>query len=84
MASVDDLDAAWDALHGSMPPGWVVGRPMYHDEAQLWEQYAFRPPERRKDGKGRDEWTAIAATEAECVRKMARCLNEISAGRWPA
>jgi hypothetical protein len=34
-------------------------------------------------GKRSREWTAVAPTELEVVREMARCLGEISAGRVP-
>jgi hypothetical protein len=36
----------------------------------------------RKVGDSR-EWTAVGKTEAECVHEMARCLQEVSAGRVP-
>jgi len=78
-----DLEAAWDQLHATLPPGWVVGRPMYHDERRTWEQYAYDPAERPKVGKRSREWTAIAPAEVECVLEMARCLVELRAGRWP-
>ncbi len=29
------------------------------------------------------EWTAIGATEVDCLLEMARCLRELSAGRVP-
>jgi hypothetical protein len=29
------------------------------------------------------EWTAVAPTELEVVREMARCLAIIGDGRWP-
>lgn len=81
--TTDDLEAAWDELHDATPAGWVVGRPRFHDERNEWHQYAFDPSERPKVGKRSREWTAVGHTEVACVMEMARCLREISAGRWP-
>ena len=78
-----DLVAAWDELHAANTMGWQVGRPYLHDEHSTWEQYAFDPTERPKVGKRSREWTAVRPTEAACVREMARCLVELSEGRWP-
>jgi hypothetical protein len=48
-----------------------------------WSQHAFDPFVKQKLGKRSREWTAVGNTEAECIREMARCLREISEGRWP-
>lgn len=77
------LAASWDQLHSALPPGWQVGRPMYHDERRTWEQYAWLPSGKVRGGKPRKEWTAVGATEVECVKEMARCLAELGQGRWP-
>ena len=45
--------------------------------------YAFDPAEIAHVGIRKREWTAIAATEADVVAEMARCLAEVSAGRVP-
>lgn len=78
-----ELAAAWDAVHAANTMGWQVGRPYLHDERGSWEQYAFDPKETPRVGKRSREWIAIGTTEAECVREMAMCLEELAAGRWP-
>jgi hypothetical protein len=78
-----DLDAAWDDLHDAKPPGWFVGRPFYHERDRAWEQYAFDPSERAVVGVRSREWTAVAPTEAEVIRELARCLRLIREGRVP-
>lgn len=75
-----DSDARAD-LHAATPPGWYVGRPMYHDERGQWQMYAFDPSERAVMSLRSREWTAVAATEEGVVSEMARCLCEIGAGR---
>ena len=72
----DDLGAAWAAIHDATPAGSFVGRPSYHDERHEWTQYAFDPREVPKVGVRSRVWTAIGATEVEC-------LPEIGAGRVP-
>jgi hypothetical protein len=76
-----DLEAAWEAVHDVTPPGWFVGRPSYHDERHEWTQFAFDQRERPSVGVSSREWTAVAATEVECLREMARGQREI--GRRP-
>ncbi|MDQ3493426.1 MAG: hypothetical protein M3452_09240, partial [Chloroflexota bacterium] len=70
-------------VHDATPPGWQVGRPYYHVERRQWVQYSFDPSERPVVGLRSREWTAVSATEVECVREMARCLREIGEGRAP-
>ena len=43
----------------------------------------LRPREVAKVGVRSREWTAIGATEVDCLLEMARCLREIGAGRAP-
>jgi hypothetical protein len=31
------LRHAWDELLAATPPGWYVGRPMYHEERNEWQ-----------------------------------------------
>ncbi len=76
-------EEAWSELHAATPAGWYVGQPSYHDERNEWLMYAFDPSERAVMGKRSREWTAVARTEGAVVREMARCLREISEGRWP-
>ena len=45
--------------------------------------YAFDQTEKAHLGRRSREWTAVGQTEEECIRVMARCLREISAGRVP-
>ena len=45
--------------------------------------YAFDTRERPKAGHRSREWTAVAASELEVVREMARCLRRIGEGRVP-
>ena len=73
----DEPEAAWDAVFASLPAGWSVGRPSYHDERHEWTQYAFDSFEVPKVGLRSKEWTAIGATEEDCLLEMARCLREI-------
>ena len=49
----------------------------------VWEQYAFDPRERAQVEVRSREWTAVAQTEVEVVREMARCLRLIGAGQVP-
>ena len=44
--------------------------------------YAFDTRERAKAGHRSREWTAVAATELEVVREMARCLRIVGTGQW--
>lgn len=78
------LEAAWQQMHAAMPPGWVLGRPSYHDERRGWILYAYARSERPRMGQRSREWTAVAGTEVGVVCEMARCLREIREGRWPA
>ncbi len=79
----DDIEAAWGEVFDALPAAWSVGRPSYHDERHEWTQYAFDSFEVAKVGVRSKEWTAIGATEVECLVETARCLLEISAGRVP-
>ncbi len=45
--------------------------------------YAFDPSEKPVVGLRKREWQAIASTEEDVVREMARWLREIREGRWP-
>ena len=49
----------------------------------VWEQYAFDPSERAQAGARSREWTAVAQSEVEVVREMARCLRLIGDGLVP-
>ena len=49
----------------------------------IFAMVAFDTRERPKAGHRTREWTAVAASELEVVREMARCLELISEGRWP-
>ncbi len=77
-----ELADAWDELHAATPLGWFVGRPGQRHGGQ-WAMYAFDTTEKAHIGRRSREWTAVAQTEVECVREMARCLREISEGRVP-
>jgi hypothetical protein len=47
--------------------------------------FTFDTSDRARAGKPRTrEWTAVAQTELDVVREMARCLREINEGRWPS
>ena len=81
--TADDLDAAWAVIHDATPTGWYVGQPSYHDERHEWTQYAFDQRERAVNGARSREWTAIGATEGECLLEMARCPCELGADRVP-
>ena len=39
--------------------------------------YAFDTRERHKHGRRSREWTAVAQSELDVVREMARCLRQI-------
>ena len=78
-----DLETAWSDLHDATPAGWFVGRTAYNERHKEWEQYAFDPSERAQMGVRTCEWTAVAATEVEVVRELARCLRLIPEGRMP-
>jgi hypothetical protein len=60
-----------------------VWRPSHHEERREWIQFAYDPSERPRVGKRSREWTAVASSEVECVREMARCLTMIAKGGWP-
>ena len=49
----------------------------------MFEQYAFDPRERAQVGVRSREWTAVAATELEDIRELARCFRVIREGRVP-
>ena len=78
-----ELEDAWSDLHDAKPAGWYVGRPSWDDRRKVWEQYAFDPRERAQVGHRSREWTAVAATELEVIRELARCLHLIREGRVP-
>ena len=80
---MNDLEAAWAAVHESTPMGWYVGQPMEHPELNEWSQFAFDPSETPIVGKRSREWTVIGRTELECVQGMSRCRGELKEGRWP-
>lgn len=80
---VDEREQAWTELLEAMPSGWYVGQPMYHDERQEWQMYAFDPSERPKVGLRSRERQTAHPTEVGVVREMARCLREIRHGRVP-
>jgi hypothetical protein len=79
---VTGLEAAWDELHDAKRDGWFVGQPVYI-ERHRWEQYAFDTRERAKHGHRSRDWTAVAQSELEVVREMARCLRLIGEGEVP-
>jgi hypothetical protein len=76
-------DDAYADLLAATPPGWHVGGPTLHDERGEWVMYAFDPGEQPKVGQRSRQWTAVHPTEVGVVREMARCLQEIGAGRVP-
>jgi hypothetical protein len=80
---MEDREEAWDELLEAKPPGWWLGTPSFHPEKREWLLYAFDPSERPVVVVRKREWTAIAPTELEVVREMARCLRELVAGRTP-
>ena len=80
---VINLEAAWSELHDAKPDGWFVGPPMYHERRREWEQYAFDTREKAKAGHRSREWTAVAGSELEVVREMARCLRLLGEGLTP-
>ncbi len=71
--------ARW-AMGINTPPGWRVGSPSYHDEAQRWEMHARGPTLPVTEA---TEWTAVAPTKVGVLAEMARCLRELGEGRWP-
>jgi hypothetical protein len=78
---MSDLEEAWAELDAANGLGWTVGRPSLHDEergAEHWEQWAYDPREKPRAGKRLREWTAVAPTEVDCVRAMAKRLREAS------
>ena len=79
---VTDLEAAWSEVHDAKPDGWFVGTPVFI-ERRGWEQYAFDTQERAKARHRSREWTAVAQSELEVVREMARCLRVTAAGERP-
>jgi hypothetical protein len=66
MTDVDDLEAAWDAVHDATPAGWYVGRPSYHDERNEWTMYAFDQRERPTSASRAREWTAVGRPRSRC------------------
>jgi hypothetical protein len=81
-ARLTDLEAAWSEIHDAKLDGWFVGTPVYI-ERRGWERYAFDRRERAKAGHRSRKWTAVANSELEVVREMARCLRLIAAGDVP-
>ena len=81
---MDDLEAAWAALHDvNATLGWDIGLPAFYERRDEWQLYAFDPTERVKLGRRSRAWTAVAPTQERVVREMVRVLMEISAGRIP-
>lgn len=77
------MEQAWADVHANTPQGWSIGQPGWEKENHRWSMYAFDPTERPFVGKRSREWTALGETELDCVRRMAYCLGELKAGRWP-
>jgi hypothetical protein len=69
--------------HDAAPQGWHVGQPSYDERRSVWEQHAFDPTGQAKAGVRSREWTAVAPTELEVIRELARCLRVIREGRVP-
>ena len=78
-----DLEVAWNDLDDAKADGWYVGRPSYDEGRKVWEQYAFDPSERARAGVRSREWTAVAQSELEVMRELARCLRLFHEGRVP-
>lgn len=78
-----DLEAARASCHEVKPSGGFVGRPSHRHDLDEWDQYAYDTAEKAVNGKRSREWTAVAPTEVEVVREMARCLREVADGCWP-
>ena len=78
-----DLEDAWNELHDTEPPGWFVAQSACGDGHRVWEQYAFDPRERAQGGVRSREWTAVAQSELEVNRELARCLRLIREGGVP-
>ncbi len=62
-------DDAYAELLEATPPGWHVGRPMFHDERSEWQMYAFDPTERAVQGTRKREWVAVGPTEEHVIRR---------------
>ena len=77
------LEDAWNDLHDATPDGWFVGRPSYDERRRVWEQHAFDPSERARAGVRSREWTAVASSQLEVMRELARCFRLIGEGRVP-
>jgi hypothetical protein len=75
--TVTDLEAAWNELQDAKPNGWFVGPTTHEEHRHEWTMYAFDTHERPKAGRRSREWTAVAESELEVVREMARCLRLI-------
>jgi hypothetical protein len=73
----------WNELHDTLPPGWYVGTPAFHERRNEWSLYAFDTTEKAHIGKRSREWTAVHPTQEGVLREMARCVREIAAGRVP-
>ena len=74
---------AWSLLHDAAPSGWWVGSPNYHEVRREWILCAFDPSQPPTVGVRKREWQAVAQSEADVIREMARCLRQIAAGRVP-
>ncbi len=72
-----DLEAAWDELHDANTDGWFVGPTTHEEHRHEWTMCAFDTRERAKAGRRSREWTAVAVSELEVARKMARSLRII-------
>ena len=53
------------------------------DLEAAWDAVHDATPEGRYVGKRSREWIAVGPTEVRCAMEMARCLDELKAGRWP-
>ena len=81
VAMSTDLEDAWHDLHDATPDGWYVGRPSHYADRGTWKQHAFDATARAQVGVRSREWTAVAPTELEVVRELARCLRLIREGQ---
>ena len=79
-----DLEDAWSDLHDAKPAGLVRrASPPTTNGATSGSSTPSTRPSGLEAGVRSREWTAVAPTELEVVRELARCLRLIREGRVP-
>lgn len=72
VCGVNELEAAWAAVHEALPEGWSVMHPSYHVEDRQWHVFAA---DHRRGRTLPDYIEATGENEAHALRGLAELLR---------